>query len=98
MGWVYVVLFVLFAALAFAAWGWLGFRIAAQARTPFLRLVAVGLTDSEPNVHVYREGTSERTSAHTVGAFGGLQERGLAFAPETGTILAVTDEAANLTG
>jgi cell division protein FtsW len=30
--------------LAFAAWGWLGFRIARQARTPFLRLVAVGLT------------------------------------------------------
>lgn len=30
--------------LAFGAWGWLGFRIARQARTPFLRLVAVGLT------------------------------------------------------
>ena len=29
---------------AYAAWGWLGFRIARQARTPFLRLVAVGLT------------------------------------------------------
>ena len=30
--------------LAFALWAWLGFRIARQARTPFLRLVAVGLT------------------------------------------------------
>ncbi len=30
--------------LAFATWAWLGFRIAQQARTPFLRLVAVGLT------------------------------------------------------
>ena len=30
--------------LAFAAWAWLGFRIARKARTPFLRLVAVGLT------------------------------------------------------
>ena len=30
--------------LAFAIYGWLGFRIARQARTPFLRLVAVGLT------------------------------------------------------
>src|SRR5690606_2796453 len=30
--------------LGFALWGWLGFRIARQARTPFLRLVAVGLT------------------------------------------------------
>ncbi len=30
--------------IAFALWGWLGFRIARQARTPFLRLVAVGLT------------------------------------------------------
>src|SRR6185369_13560513 len=30
--------------IAFAAYGLLGFRIARQARTPFLRLVAVGLT------------------------------------------------------
>jgi cell division protein FtsW len=30
--------------LAFAAYGLLGFRIARQARTPFLQLVAVGLT------------------------------------------------------
>jgi len=30
--------------LAFAAYAWLGFRIAKQARTPFQRLVAVGLT------------------------------------------------------
>jgi cell division protein FtsW len=30
--------------LAFAAWAWLGFRIARQARSPFLQLVAVGLT------------------------------------------------------
>jgi cell division protein FtsW len=30
--------------LLFAVYGWLGFRIAAQARTPFLRLVAIGLT------------------------------------------------------
>ena len=29
---------------AFAAYGWLGFRIARQARSPFLSLVAVGLT------------------------------------------------------
>jgi cell division protein FtsW len=29
---------------AFAAWGWLGFRIARQARSPFLQLTAVGLT------------------------------------------------------
>ena len=29
---------------AFALYGWLGFRIARQARSPFLRLVAVGLT------------------------------------------------------
>ncbi|MBI3789355.1 MAG: cell division protein FtsW [Gemmatimonadetes bacterium] len=30
--------------LGFAVWGWLGFRIARQARTPFLQLLAVGLT------------------------------------------------------
>jgi cell division protein FtsW len=30
--------------LAFAAYGLLGFRIARQARSPFLQLVAVGLT------------------------------------------------------
>ena len=30
--------------LAFALWGWLGFRIARKARTPFLMLTAVGLT------------------------------------------------------
>lgn len=30
--------------LAFALWGWLGFRIAQKARTPFLQLTAVGLT------------------------------------------------------
>jgi cell division protein FtsW len=30
--------------VAYAAWGWLGFRIASQARTPFLRLVAIGIT------------------------------------------------------
>ena len=30
--------------LAFAAWAWLGFRIARNARTPFLHLTAVGLT------------------------------------------------------
>ena len=35
---------VLFLVAAFAAYAWLGFRIAAQARTPFLKLVAVGLT------------------------------------------------------
>ena len=29
---------------AFALWGWLGFRIAREARTPFLQLTAVGLT------------------------------------------------------
>lgn len=28
----------------FALWGWLGFRIAAQARTPFTQFVAIGLT------------------------------------------------------
>ena len=30
--------------LAFAFWGWLGFRIARSARTPFLQLTAIGLT------------------------------------------------------
>lgn len=30
--------------LGYALYGWLGFRIAERARTPFLRLVAVGLT------------------------------------------------------
>ncbi len=30
--------------LAFGLWGWLGFRIARQARTPFLQLTAVGLS------------------------------------------------------
>lgn len=30
--------------LLFATWGWLGFRIAKNAQTPFQRLVAVGLT------------------------------------------------------
>jgi cell division protein FtsW len=30
--------------LAFALYGWLGLRIAARARTPFLRLFAVGIT------------------------------------------------------
>ncbi|MFZ9898664.1 MAG: FtsW/RodA/SpoVE family cell cycle protein [Gemmatimonadaceae bacterium] len=30
--------------LLYALWTWLGFRIAKQARTPFLELVAVGLT------------------------------------------------------
>ena len=29
---------------AFALYGWLGMRIARQARSPFLQLVAVGLT------------------------------------------------------
>jgi cell division protein FtsW len=28
----------------FAAYGWLGFRIAREARTPFQQLVAIGLT------------------------------------------------------
>ena len=32
--------------LAFAVYAWLGFRIARNARTPFLRLVAVGITAS----------------------------------------------------
>lgn len=30
--------------LAYALWGWLGFRIAKQARSPFTQLVAMGLT------------------------------------------------------
>lgn len=30
--------------VAYALWGWLGFRIAKQARSPFLQLVAIGLT------------------------------------------------------
>lgn len=30
--------------LAFALWGWLGFRIAKQARSPFTQLVALGIT------------------------------------------------------
>lgn len=30
--------------LLFAAYGWLGFRIARQARTPFQRLLAIGIT------------------------------------------------------
>jgi cell division protein FtsW len=30
--------------LLYALWGWLGFRIARQARTPFMQLVAIGLT------------------------------------------------------
>lgn len=30
--------------LLFALWGWLGFRIAKQARTPFQQLVAIGIT------------------------------------------------------
>lgn len=30
--------------LAFALWGWLGFRITKQARSPFLQLVALGIT------------------------------------------------------
>ena len=40
--WGFVGLVLLVAA--FALYGWLGFRIAEQARSPFLRLVAVGLT------------------------------------------------------
>ena len=35
---------LLVVVIAYALYGWLGFRIAQQARTPFLRLVAVGLT------------------------------------------------------
>ncbi|HEY7996413.1 MAG TPA: FtsW/RodA/SpoVE family cell cycle protein, partial [Steroidobacteraceae bacterium] len=30
--------------LAFALYGWLGFRIAKQARTPFQQLTAIGIT------------------------------------------------------
>lgn len=30
--------------LAFTLWGWLGFRIATQARSPFTQLVAIGIT------------------------------------------------------
>lgn len=30
--------------IAYALWGWLGFRIAKHARTPFQQLVAIGLT------------------------------------------------------
>lgn len=33
-----------FVTLLFAAYGWLGFRIAAQARSPFQRLLAIGIT------------------------------------------------------
>ena len=40
--WGYAGLFVI--TIAFAAYGLFGFRIARQARTPFLQLVAVGLT------------------------------------------------------
>jgi cell division protein FtsW len=35
---------LLFLVAAFGLYGWLGFRIARTARTPFLRLVAIGLT------------------------------------------------------
>jgi cell division protein FtsW len=35
---------LVFLVLAFAAYGWLGFRIAADARSKFLQLVATGLT------------------------------------------------------
>lgn len=35
---------ITFLVFAFAAYGWLGFRIARQARSPFLHLVAIGLT------------------------------------------------------
>jgi cell division protein FtsW len=40
--WGFVGLLVVIAA--FACWGWLGFRIAREARSPFLQLTAVGLT------------------------------------------------------
>ena len=40
--WGFVGLTVLIAL--FALWGWLGFRIAAQARTTFQRLAAIGIT------------------------------------------------------
>jgi cell division protein FtsW len=32
--------------LLFGLWGWLGFRIARQARSPFLQLVAIGVTET----------------------------------------------------
>ena len=35
---------ITFLTLAFAAYAWLGFRIARAARSPFLQLVAIGLT------------------------------------------------------
>ncbi|HEX6051401.1 MAG TPA: putative peptidoglycan glycosyltransferase FtsW [Gemmatimonadaceae bacterium] len=35
---------IVFLTLAFAAYAWLGFRIARSARSPFLQLVAIGLT------------------------------------------------------
>lgn len=35
---------LVFLIALFAAWGWLGFSIAKQARTPFQQLVAVGIT------------------------------------------------------
>jgi cell division protein FtsW len=35
---------IAFVTLAFAAWAWLGLSVARNARTPFLQLVAVGIT------------------------------------------------------
>ena len=35
---------MVFLVAAYAAYAWLGFRIAERARSPFLKLVAVGLT------------------------------------------------------
>lgn len=35
---------LLFVTLAFALYGWLGFRIAKEARTPFQQLTAIGIT------------------------------------------------------
>jgi cell division protein FtsW len=35
---------ILFVTLMFVAYGWLGFRIARQARSPFQQLLAIGLT------------------------------------------------------
>lgn len=35
---------ILFITLAFALYGWLGFRIAKEARTPFQQLTAIGIT------------------------------------------------------
>lgn len=35
---------ILFVTLSFAAYGWLGFRIAKQARTTFQQLLAIGIT------------------------------------------------------